>query len=241
MKKITKLSPGTIFNYAKEKFVVLEQMEDGVLCLLAQSKDSVPFHRYDNGCRNNYAESTLRADIEGTWLNNLITNGASKEDLVPFDVDLRQADGSYGYGVVEGVYAAPLTLWQYGKYKNIIPLNEDDWWWLVTPFYAETPGSPYCNSSLGSTGALLVSYGGDWCGNYCSNSCGIRPALKLNSCLSVSLDGDDEEEKDGECDNYHVDLARIDTLTLIREVERRLSERVCCEAPDECGCEVEQQ
>lgn len=82
---------------------------------------------------------------------------------------------------------------------------------------------------------------GNWLSSGCSYSYGIRPALKLNSCLSVSLDGDDEEEKDGECDNYHVDLARVDTLTLIREVERRLSEPVTCEAPDECGCEVEQQ
>ncbi len=241
MKKITKLSPGTIFNYAKEKFVVLEQMEDGVLCLLAQSNGSVPFHRNGGDCPNNYIASTLREDIEGSWLDNLITNGAKKEDLVPFDVDLRQADGSFGYGMLKGVYAAPLTLWQYGKYKDIIPLNEDDWWWLVTPLYVKTPGSPYCCSNYGSSLALYVFLNGNWLVNGCSYSYGIRPALKLNSCLSVSLDGDDEEEKDGECDNYHVDLARVDTLTLIREVERRLSEPVTCEAPDECGCEVEQQ
>ena len=241
MKKITKLSPGTIFNYAKEKFVVLEQMEDGVLCLLAQSKDSVPFHRDGGDFPNNYGMSTLKKDIEGPWLDNLIANGAKRSDLVPFDVDLRQADGSFGYGMLKGVYAAPLTLWQYGKYKDIIPLNEDDWWWLVTPLYVKTPGSPYCSSSYGSTLALGVYNDGYWIDDYCSYSYGIRPALKLNSCLSVSLDGDDEEEKDGECDNYHVDLARVDTLTLIREVERRLSEPVTCEAPDECGCEVEQQ
>ena len=105
-------------------------------------------------------------------------------------------------------------------------------WWLR---------SPYCYSSYGSTRALLVNGNGNWGSSNCSGSYGIRPALKLNSCLSVSLDGDDEEEKDGECDNYHVDLARVDTLTLIREVERRLSEPVTCGAPDECGCEVEQQ
>ena len=147
MKKITKLSPGTIFNYAKEKFVVLEQMEDGVLCLLAQSKDSVPFHRDGGDFPNNYGMSTLKKDIEGPWLDNLIANGAKRSDLVPFDVDLRQADGSFGYGMLKGVYAAPLTLWQYGKYKDIIPLNEDDWWWLVTPLYVKTPGSPYCYSA----------------------------------------------------------------------------------------------
>ena len=85
MKKITKLSPGTIFNYAKEKFVVLEQMEDGVLCLLAQSKDSVPFHRDGGDFPNNYGMSTLKKDIEGPWLDNLIANGAKRSDLVPLD------------------------------------------------------------------------------------------------------------------------------------------------------------
>lgn len=229
MKKVSSLSPGTIFNYEGEKFVVLEQMEDGVFCLLAQSSESAPFHRDGGDCPNNYTSSTLRKDIEGSWLDSLIANGAKKQDLVPFDVDLRQADGSFGYGVLEGVYAAPLTLWQYGKYKNIIPLNEDDWWWLVTPFYAKTPGSPYCNSNYGSAGALFVCSGGNWDDDGCSGSCGIRPALKLNSQLLVSLDGD--EDVCGECDNYHVDLARVDTLTLIREVERRLEEKATC---DDC-------
>ena len=177
MKKITKLSPGTIFNYAKEKFVVLEQMEDGVLCLLARSKDSVPFHRDGGDFPNNYGMSTLKKDIEGPWLDNLIANGAKRSDLVPFDVDLRQADGSFGYGMLKGVYAAPLTLWQYGKYKDIIPLNEDDWWWLVTPLYVKTPGSPYCYSGNGSSCALLVHNGGNWGSSGCSNSYGIRPAL----------------------------------------------------------------
>lgn len=233
MKKVSSLSPGTIFNYGGEKFVVLEQMEDGAFCLLAQSSESAPFHRDGGDCPNNYTSSTLRKDIEGSWLDSLIANGAKKQDLVPFDVDLRQADGSFEYGVLEGVYAAPLTLWQYGKYKNIIPLNEDDWWWLVTPFYAKTPGSPYCYSNNGSTYALFVGGNGNWNYNVCSYSYGIRPALKLNSQLLVSLDGD--EDVCGECDNYHVDLARVDTLTLIREVERRLEEKATCDDCEEAS------
>ena len=110
MKKVSGLSPGTIFNYGGEKFVVLEQMEDGAFCLLAQSSESVPFHRNGGDYPNNYTSSTLRKDIEGSWLDSLIANGAKKQDLVPFDVDLRQADGSFGYGVLEGVYARMATL-----------------------------------------------------------------------------------------------------------------------------------
>ena len=38
MKRLGNLKPGTIFNYAKEKFAVLGPRNEGVLCLLAQSK-----------------------------------------------------------------------------------------------------------------------------------------------------------------------------------------------------------
>lgn len=119
MKKITKLSPGTIFNYAKEKFVVLEQMEDGVLCLLAQSKDSVAFHRDGGDFPNNYGMSTLKKDIEGPWLDNLIANGAKRSDLVPFDVDLRQADGSFGYGCSRGCMRLPSLCGSTGSTKTL--------------------------------------------------------------------------------------------------------------------------
>ena len=58
----------------------------------------------------------------------------------------------------------------------------------------------------------------------CSSSYGIRPALKLNSDLLVSVEGDESEDEDcGECDNYTVDLSRVSNEDLFREVERRLA------------------
>lgn len=164
MKKIGTLAPGTVFAYAKKQFVVMEVMDDGVFCILAQSEMSVPFHNMDDAPRNNYVKSSLRNTIEGPWLKELLANGGSLDDMVPFDVDLRPTDQSEGYGTLKNVLAAPLTLWQYGKYKDIIPLNEDDWWWLVTPWACPWLRSPYAN---GTNFAWIVYSGGSCYVNSC--------------------------------------------------------------------------
>ena len=57
MKKIGTLTRGTVFTYAKKQFIVMEAMDDGVFCLLAQSEMSVPFHNRDDAPQNNYAKS----------------------------------------------------------------------------------------------------------------------------------------------------------------------------------------
>ena len=191
--KISTLKRGTAFHYGGERFVILDDLGTGVLVLLEQSSKSVPFNPKDGGDdppKNNYAHSTLREEIEGPWLESLIEHGAKREDMVEFTVDLRPTDMSDGYGVLS-VLAAPLTLWQYGKYKDIIPLNEDDWWWLVTPWSCPWLRSPYTDNA---TSAWNVYTNGDYNVDFCSNSNGVRPALVLNSELLASLDGEVEDE-----------------------------------------------
>lgn len=225
MKKIGTLTRGTVFTYAKKQFIVMEAMDDGVFCLLAQSEMSVPFHNRDDAPQNNYAKSSLRETVEGPWLKELLANGGSLDDMVPFDVDLRPTDQSEGYGTLKNVLAAPLTLWQYGKYKDIIPLNEDDWWWLVTPWACPWLRSPYTNYT---NGAWVVNSNGG-CNYYnCTNSCGVRPALKLNSGLLVSVDGEDGEDlEDGWSDGGSVDLSKVDTASILKEIERRIAVNTC--------------
>lgn len=222
MRKIGTLTQGTAFTYGGLRFVVLEAMADGVFCLLEQSSTSVPFHAWDDAPLNNYAKSTLRKSIEGPWLDELLANGGSRDDMVPFDVDLRPTDQSEGYGTLEGVLAAPLTLWQYGKYKDIIPLNEEDLWWLVTPWACPRLRSPYTSNTKG---AWVVGSGGGYY-YYCSSSCGLRPALKLNSDLLVSVDGEEDEEVPDSNEAGKDILRGVDTLTLVREVERLLTMEV---------------
>ena len=206
MKRLGNLKPGTIFNYAKEKFAVLGPRNDGVLCLLAQSKHDAAFYDGDEKPYNDYRKSKLRAEIEVRFMNKLIENGAKREDMVAYDLDLSETDGSDGYGVLQNVLAAPLTLWDYGKYKGVIPNNEDGAWWLATPLWA--PRSPITSDSYYVWHVYSDGYYYDW---YCSSTNGVRPAIVLNSSLLVSYEGEEEE----------IDLEKVPNELFMEEVERR--------------------
>ena len=206
MKRLGNLKPGTIFNYAKEKFAVLGPRNDGVLCLLAQSKHDAAFYDGDEKPYNDYRKSKLRAEIEVRFMNKLIENGAKREDMVAYDLDLSETDGSDGYGVLQNVLAAPLTLWDYGKYKAAIPNNENGAWWLATPFWApRSPNSNYSNY------VWYVDSGGDYDGGWYNDTLGVRPAIVLNSSLLVSYEGEEEE----------IDLKKVPNELFMEEVERR--------------------
>lgn len=206
MKRLGNLKPGTIFNYAKEKFAVLGPRNDGVLCLLAQSKHDAAFYDGDEKPYNDYRKSKLRAEIEVRFMNKLIENGAKREDMVAYDLDLSETDGSDGYGVLQNVLAAPLTLWDYGKYKGVIPNNEDGAWWLATPLWA--PRSPFTNYSYY---VWHVSSDGDYYSHWYDYTNGVRPAIVLNSSLLVSYEGEEEE----------IDLEKVPNELFMEEVERR--------------------
>lgn len=206
MKRLGNLKPGTIFNYAKEKFAVLGPRNDGVLCLLAQSKHDAAFYDGDEKPYNDYRKSKLRAEIEVRFMNKLIENGAKREDMVAYDLDLSETDGSDGYGVLQNVLAAPLTLWDYGKYKGVIPNNEDGAWWLATPLWA--PRSPY---TYDSDYVWYVNSDGDYSSSWYDNALGVRPAIVLNSSLLVSYEGEEEE----------IDLEKVPNELFMEEVERR--------------------
>ena len=223
MKKLATLSPGQIFNFAGEQFVVMEQRDGAAFVLLAQSKESCPFNDKDNAeNRNDYTCSTLKESID-KWVEALPRTSAEAAAILPFEVDLSCTDRSKSYGTIT-VKAAPLTLWQYGQFKELIPLNEDDWYWLVTPWACRWLRSP----STYYTGSVwYVLSNGGYYGIYASYSDGIRPALLLNSDLLVSLDDEVEKESCDEGDTCTcgktVDLSGVCTKDLMAEIYRRLS------------------
>lgn len=221
MKKLAKLSPGRIFNFAGEKFVVMEQRDGVAFVLLAQSKESCPFNDKDDAeNRNDYTRSTLKERID-KWVEALPRTSEEAAAILPFEVDLSCTDRSKSYGTIT-VKAAPLTLWQYGQFKELIPLNEDDWYWLVTPWACRWLRSPYAYSTVG----VWNVYTNGSCNYYdASSSNGIRPALLLNSDLLVSLDDEVEDDCCGECDYCGgkglPSLDGISTATLLEEIQRR--------------------
>lgn len=221
MKKLAKLSPGRIFNFAGEKFVVMEQRDGAAFVLLAQSKESCPFNDKDDAeNRNDYTRSTLKERID-KWVEALPRTSEEAAAILPFEVDLSCTDRSKSYGTIT-VKAAPLTLWQYGQFKELIPLNEDDWYWLVTPWACRWLRSPLTS---GTDYVWLVYSNGGCRSNSASTSVGIRPALLLNSDLLVSLDDEVEDDCCGECDccggKGLPSLDGISTATLLEEIQRR--------------------
>ena len=221
MKKLAKLSPGRIFNFAGEKFVVMEQRDGAAFVLLAQSKESCPFNDKDDAeNRNDYTRSTLKERID-KWVEALPRTSEEAAAILPFEVDLSCTDRSKSYGTIT-VKAAPLTLWQYGQFKELIPLNEDDWYWLVTPWACWWLRSPLTNSTIG---VWYVYSSGNCNHDGASDSLGIRPALLLNSDLLVSLDDEVEDDCCGECDccggKGLPSLDGISTATLLEEIQRR--------------------
>ena len=223
MKKLATLSPGQIFNFAGEQFVVMEQRDGAALVLLAQSKESCPFNDKDNAeNRNDYTCSTLKERID-KWVEALPRTSAEAAAILPFEVDLSCTDRSKSYGTIT-VKAAPLALWQYGQFKELIPLNEDDWYWLVTPWACRWLRSPRTDL----TNFVWYVYTNGGCSvSSASDSYGIRPALLLNSDLLVSLDDEVEKESCDEGDTCTcgktVDLSGVCTKDLMAEIYRRLS------------------
>lgn len=221
MKKLATLSPGSIFNFAGERFVVMEQRDGAAFVLLAQSKESCPFNDNDNvENRNDYTRSTLKERID-KWVEDLPRTSEEAAAILPFEVDLSCTDRSKSYGTIT-VKAAPLTLWQYGQFKELIPLNEDDWYWLVTPWACRWLRSPLTDNTYY---VWSVYTSGDYYYYGASGSHGIRPALLLNSDLLVSLDDEVEDDCCGECDccggKGLPSLDGISTATLLEEIQRR--------------------
>ena len=201
--------PCDIIEFAGSKFVVLD--------ILDPSRDVPESHGYiDNGPdlfvlslesqgesrfgdSNNYVESELRRRTTA-WLDDLLAHGADPDLLRTRTIYLTTMDGHGKYGELT-VKAAPLTMDEARKYADIIP-NCDDACWLATGW-----GGP---EHLGATNALHVGTDGGWSYYYCSDSCGIRPALVISSLLLTS-----KEEPD---------LSEASTEELLEELRRRIEE-----------------
>lgn len=168
---------------------------EGTWCL---RKDIAENRQWNSSNVNDYANSTVHAYLNGNWLNRY--DPEVEESIVQCKIPYRAGSG-YGNTVTSGANGLSakiflLSATEVGFNMSYMPTNEgvelayfsgcaDDgadskriayfnssaiYWWLR---------SPYCKSSHGSTSALNVDNKGNWNNNYCSVSCGIRPALIL--------------------------------------------------------------
>lgn len=208
--KLSALKQGGVFCYAEREFVVLDELDGGILVLEHQSHEDKPFTASGKSVDafNDFRTSSIREYLNEDYLQALIDDGADEDVILDLTIDLKATDGTRVYGY-DRCKVGLLTLEQYGKYKEIIPANEDGWWWLATPWATRWLRSP---DTYSSTYAWSVSAYGDYGISSCSSSIGVRPALRLSSDLLVSLDVDELESG----------LEAFSTKELADELARRL-------------------
>lgn len=195
--QVRKVPYGETFSVFGDKFVALDYINGNVLAIRKEIWKTAPF---DTGGVNDLRTASITGHLVEYFLD-LCKQGAS-DDTIPMNmIDLKATDGSREYGTF-GMRAGLLTLEQYGKYQDIIPLA-DDWWCLATPWRTPNPGwlrSPFTYL----TNYVWYVYSGGGCGSDdATGAYGIRPALYFTSDLLVSIEDEGEEDAtDGETALY---------------------------------------
>ena len=183
MKKALKAAArGTIFPYAGEKWVALEHEASGrTLCLRL---DLIPNKPFDENNRNNFAISSSKEWMNGPYLDNLIDAVKGPHAFLTTELDLTADDGLKDYGTCT-VTIFSLTVDQYRRNRDVIPLV-DDWYWLSTAYSTAANGYEHSARLVYSGGSL------SW-GNAYYGSLGLRPACYLDSDLLISVEDGDED------------------------------------------------
>lgn len=168
-------------------------------------KDIYENRQWHSSNTNDYANSTIHSYLNSTFLNLFESNikNAIKQVKLPYrkgsGTSTTVTSGSNGLSAKIFLLSATETSFSFSSMpsgegaelayfkgcadnssdsKRVAYLNGSATsWWLR---------SPNCG---GFSYALYVNYNGDWNFNFCSYSCGIRPALILPSTLLVSDDG----------------------------------------------------
>lgn len=183
-RKIKGLLVGEKFVYGRKNCLVLEHMDDGILCMVLDEDYMSEF-----GKSNNFAESTLREKLNTEYLNKWIDDGAFRGDFAKMTVDLTTDDGLRDYGTCE-CFLAPRTCEQHRKYRYLIP-NPRDYEWTATAYSTKSNGYSCGVRPVRTTGTLRVGSVADGAG-------GVRPLFKLNPESSVESEIKVSADWDGE-------------------------------------------
>lgn len=207
---LKEIAPGGVFRAFGHDYVVLDHNfasvagEIGVFCLDCGDVETSKFNTLDADEPNNYVDSELR-DASSKYSSQLYRDGLDPKNALTFSVSLNELDGSYGYGSIQAE-VAPLTLWQFGRYKHLLPKSVFERpFWLVTP-WTRSPDTNY------SGYACYVRTDGTAYSNVVVNTYGCRPALLFHPETLVSCDGEGFSRSA---------LSEIPTDDLLKEISRR--------------------
>ena len=122
--------------------------------------------------------------MNGPYLDNLIDAVKGPNAFLQTELDLTADDGLKDYGTCT-VTIFSLTVDQYRRNRDVIPLV-DDWYWLSTAYSTAANGYEHSARNVHSDGSL----GG---GRAYSGGGGLRPACYLDSDLLISVEDGDED------------------------------------------------
>jgi hypothetical protein len=185
--KIGQFGAESRITYGGVKWVVLDARPNMSLCLaedvLKDENGEVRYMAFDTDNKNDFAASSVRAFLNGDFLEELAAAGADKEAFVPIVLDLTSDDGLDDYGT-DSAKIGLITDQMYRAFRKIIPKASEDYW-TCTPFSTELSGYSYIVRYVFASGALN-SYG----------AYGGRPLCALKSDILVSYgEGEVNERK----------------------------------------------
>lgn len=175
---VVNIAAGQCVKFHNEPCLVLEHRQNGTL-LMTCNQIEAKF-----GGSNNYAKSALAKHLNSTFLEALTENHA--DEVLLREVDLTAVNGSTEYGLLM-CKVAPLTIDEYRRLRDIIPLPES-WEWFATPW-----STPAVNED--DTWVAGLDTSGDVGYSVCSNSYGSRPAFLIPSDYAVEVDEENPLEQ----------------------------------------------
>ena len=175
---VMNIAAGQCVKFHNEPCLVLEHRQNGTL-LMTCNQIEAKF-----GGSNNYAKSTLAKHLNSTFLEALTENHA--DEVLLREVDLTAVNGSTEYGILM-CKVAPLTIDEYRRLRDIIPLPES-WEWFATPW-----STPAVNED--DTWVAGLSTSGGVSNDGCDISRGSRPAFLISSDYAVEVDEENPLEQ----------------------------------------------
>lgn len=164
-----KMELNKTFKLAGLQWTVLDQLEDGFLCI-AESIGNREF-----GKNNDWKESDIRKYLNSEFLEMLVKE-IGEDAIQEFERNLLSHDGQKEYGTCMDKISM-ITVDEYRKYRELLP-NTGKWWWTITP--DSTP----CNND--NRWMIVVSPSGGICCNDYDDFGGVRPLCILKSNIFES-------------------------------------------------------
>lgn len=158
--RLTGLKVGDYFEVAGTKWRILDIKPCGYVCL----SDALEERKIFDSETNNWKLSSLREYLNNDFYKK-IADEIMEKNILPFGRDLLSLDGQTEYGNCTD-YVSLLSIDDYRLYRKLIPNNEQ-WWWLLTPW--STPCNGY------ETQVSVVSPSGSIYYDGCSIDDGVRP------------------------------------------------------------------